>query len=223
MWQVGQLGTALAPSLTSPGNTRTEAGLHLRSRRYAGGHDASHYVAWTEIARAHGLTFPEARFYALGGVPTAKIAALLIAEAGLRSTRPIALEKEQLYYDSLSAGGGVRPDRAVLGIARDPAPGKGPLAVASGSVRRLVSRTLAALGITDWFAAVVAAEDTARHKPEPDVFLEAARRLGVARRRLHRLRGHRHRPGSRPPRRHDRHRRAACSSSDLGALYLHSW
>ncbi len=44
-------------------------------------------------------------------------------------------------------------------------------------MRRLITRTLAALGITDWFAAVVAAEDTARHKPEPDVFLEAARRL----------------------------------------------
>jgi HAD superfamily hydrolase (TIGR01509 family) len=27
---------------------------------------------------------------------------------------------------------------------------------------------------------VVASEDTTRHKPEPDVFLEAARRLGVA-------------------------------------------
>jgi len=40
--------------------------------------------------------------------------------------------------------------------------------------------TLATLGITDWFGAVVAAEDTVRHKPEPDVFLEAARRLGVA-------------------------------------------
>ena len=31
----------------------------------------SHFVAWTEIARRHGLTFPEARFYSLGGVPTA--------------------------------------------------------------------------------------------------------------------------------------------------------
>jgi beta-phosphoglucomutase-like phosphatase (HAD superfamily) len=47
----------------------------------------SHFVAWTEIARRHGLTFPEARFYALGGVPTAKIAAMLIAEAGLKRNR----------------------------------------------------------------------------------------------------------------------------------------
>ena len=54
------------------------------------------------------------------------------------------------------------------------------MAVASGSVRRLVDRTLVELGIADWFAAVVTAEDTARHKPEPDVFLEAARRLGAS-------------------------------------------
>jgi beta-phosphoglucomutase-like phosphatase (HAD superfamily) len=54
---------------------------------------------------------------------------------------------------------------------------EGPLAIASGGVRRIVMRTLTALGIADWFAAVVAAEDTTRHKPEPDVFLEAARRL----------------------------------------------
>ncbi len=31
----------------------------------------------------------------------------------------------------------------------------------------------------DWFDAIVGAEDTERHKPEPDVFLEAARRLGL--------------------------------------------
>ena len=55
----------------------------------------SHFVAWTEIAGRHGLTFPEARFYALGGVPTAKIAAMLIAEAGLTlDPMAIALEKE---------------------------------------------------------------------------------------------------------------------------------
>jgi beta-phosphoglucomutase family hydrolase len=139
----------------------------------------SHFVAWTEIARRHGYVFPEARFYSLGGVPTAKIAAMLIAEAGLTlDPVAIALEKEQRYYDSLAAGGGVRPIAAVLELARRHR-GEGPMAIASGSLRRLVTRTLEALEITDWFPVVVAAEDTARHKPEPDVFLEAARRLGV--------------------------------------------
>jgi len=140
----------------------------------------SHFVAWTAIANRHGLQFPEARFYALGGVPTAKIAAMLIAEAGLTlDPLAIALEKEQTYYDSLAADGGVRAIEAVLEIARRHRAEGSPLAIASGSVRRLVTRTLEALAITDWFPVIVAAEDTARHKPEPDVFLEAARRLGV--------------------------------------------
>jgi HAD superfamily hydrolase (TIGR01509 family) len=139
----------------------------------------SHFVAWTAIARRHGFQFPEARFYSLGGVPTQKIAAMLIAEAGLTiDPVALALEKEQMYYDSLAAGGGVRPIAAVIEIARRNR-SEGPLAIASGSVRRLIMRTLEALAISDWFTAVVAAEDTAKHKPEPDVFLEAARRIGV--------------------------------------------
>ena len=44
----------------------------------------------------------------------------------------------------------------------------------------MVERTLHQLGLHDWFPVVVTAEDTVRHKPEPDVFLEAARQLGVA-------------------------------------------
>ena len=54
------------------------------------------------------------------------------------------------------------------------------MAVASGGHRHMVEMTLRQIGILDWFSVVIAAEDTARHKPEPDVFLEAARRLGVA-------------------------------------------
>jgi HAD superfamily hydrolase (TIGR01509 family) len=140
----------------------------------------SHYVAWTKVAARHGLNFPEDRFYALGGVPTAKIAGMLITEAGLTlDPQVIALEKEQTYYEGLGPGG-IVAIAPVLALARGHRERhEGPLAVASGSVRRLVTRTLAALGITDWFAALVAAEDTARHKPEPDVFLEAARRMNA--------------------------------------------
>jgi HAD superfamily hydrolase (TIGR01509 family) len=33
--------------------------------------------------------------------------------------------------------------------------------------------------LPNWFDAIVSADDVTRHKPDPDVFLEAARRLGV--------------------------------------------
>ena len=83
----------------------------------------AHFVAWTKVAARHGLTFPEDRFYALGGVPTAKIAAMLIAEAGPRRSTPvaIALEKEQAYFDGLAARRDIRAIEPVAG-ARAPPP-----------------------------------------------------------------------------------------------------
>ncbi|MFI9201408.1 HAD family hydrolase [Streptomyces sp. NPDC053048] len=54
-----------------------------------------------------------------------------------------------------------------------------PLAVASGSSRPAIEAVLARTGLSDRFVTLVSAEEVARGKPEPDVFLEAARRLGV--------------------------------------------
>ena len=55
-----------------------------------------------------------------------------------------------------------------------------PLAVASSSNRPLIEAVLKHAGIAGRFAATVSSEDVARGKPSPDVYLEAARRLGVA-------------------------------------------
>ncbi len=54
-----------------------------------------------------------------------------------------------------------------------------PLAVASSSNRPLIDAVLEAAGITACFSATVSSEEVARGKPSPDVYLEAARRLGL--------------------------------------------
>jgi HAD superfamily hydrolase (TIGR01509 family) len=54
-----------------------------------------------------------------------------------------------------------------------------PLAVASSSNRPLIDAVLETAGIAECFAATVSSEEVARGKPSPDVYLEAARRLGV--------------------------------------------
>jgi HAD superfamily hydrolase (TIGR01509 family) len=53
------------------------------------------------------------------------------------------------------------------------------LAVASSSNRPLIDAVLEASGLGGWFEATVSSEEVARGKPAPDVYLEAARRLGV--------------------------------------------
>jgi len=53
-----------------------------------------------------------------------------------------------------------------------------PLAVASSSSRRRLAFTLSSTGLDRFFQVVVAGNDVAEGKPAPDIFLEAARRLG---------------------------------------------
>lgn len=55
-----------------------------------------------------------------------------------------------------------------------------PLAVASSSNRPVIDAVLDAAGVADAFAATVSSEEVGRGKPAPDVYLKAARRLGVA-------------------------------------------
>jgi HAD superfamily hydrolase (TIGR01509 family) len=58
--------------------------------------------------------------------------------------------------------------------------GQLPMAVASGGVREIVDFELDALGIRNCFKAILTADDGIEPKPAPDIFLEAARRLGIA-------------------------------------------
>jgi HAD superfamily hydrolase (TIGR01509 family) len=137
----------------------------------------AHYRAWLEILRPFGITFAEDRFYAMGGMPTGKILEELFAEVGkVPDVETLTKQKEAAF---IAKAAEIRPIEKVVEVARK-ARGNLPMAVASGGHRHMVELTLRRIGILDWFPVLVTAEDTARHKPEPDVFLEAARQMGVS-------------------------------------------
>jgi HAD superfamily hydrolase (TIGR01509 family) len=54
-----------------------------------------------------------------------------------------------------------------------------PLGLASSSNRPLIDLALREMGVADLFSATVSSEEVERGKPAPDVYLEAARRLGA--------------------------------------------
>jgi HAD superfamily hydrolase (TIGR01509 family) len=68
-------------------------------------------------------------------------------------------------------------DGAVEAVERIAA--RWPLGLASSSNRELIERALEVSGLTRHFRATVSSEEVARGKPAPDVYLEAARRVGV--------------------------------------------
>ena len=136
-----------------------------------------HFVAWHETMSRYGIAFGEDRFYSLGGVPSDRIIELLASEQGITlDVIAVAHEKEQAFLERINL---LVPIEAVVEVVRQNR-GVKPIAVASGGFRAIIQRQLHQIAMHDWFDAVVTAEDTAKHKPEPDVFLEAARRLGTA-------------------------------------------
>jgi HAD superfamily hydrolase (TIGR01509 family) len=55
-----------------------------------------------------------------------------------------------------------------------------PIALATSAPKPNVTHTLAELGLEHEFSIIVRGDEVARGKPAPDVFIEAARRIGVA-------------------------------------------
>jgi HAD superfamily hydrolase (TIGR01509 family) len=79
---------------------------------------------------------------------------------------------ERRYRDHLPVIPGAR--EAVERLAE-----RWPLALASSSNRELIDLALELMGLTHHFKATVSSEEVTRGKPAPDVYLEAAHRLGV--------------------------------------------
>ncbi len=135
-----------------------------------------HWHAWQIVTQRHNLHFPEDRFYAFGGVPSRDILKLLAQEQG-RSLDHIAIahEKEEAYLPLMAR---IEPIHAVVEIAKANH-GKIPMAVASGGTQKIIGLVLDHLKIRHLFDAVVTSEMVKNQKPAPDIFLEAARRIGV--------------------------------------------
>jgi beta-phosphoglucomutase-like phosphatase (HAD superfamily) len=136
-----------------------------------------HWRAWQIVTQRHELHFPMDRFYSLGGVPSRDIVKLLATEQGRTlDYLAVAHEKEQVYLPLMAQ---VRPIEAVAAIARANY-GKIPMAVASGGTQPIITAVLEQLNLRHLFGAIVTNEMIQNQKPAPDIFLEAARRIGVA-------------------------------------------
>jgi beta-phosphoglucomutase family hydrolase len=135
-----------------------------------------HWRAWQTVAARYRLHFPEDRFYALGGVPSRDIFKMLADEQRVALDHLKASHEKEAEYLTLMSQAG--PIHAVVNIVREN-DGKIPMAVASGGTRQIIEQVLEHLGIRRLFKAVVTSECVVNQKPAPDIFLEAARRIGV--------------------------------------------
>jgi beta-phosphoglucomutase family hydrolase len=87
-----------------------------------------------------------------------------------------SLRKEQLYRDIIRVEG-IDALPGVADLLRLLSDHGVPCAVASSTHRKNVEVVLDAIGLRQYFSAIVTAEDVAHGKPDPEVFLTAAQRV----------------------------------------------
>ena len=135
-----------------------------------------HYAAWRQTAEENGILMTEELFYSLGGVPTTRIVEILNEKFGTSlDPEQIARRKEAVYLENM---GNMQPIEEVAAFARKVAK-FAKVSIASGGYLPVVLETLEAIGFKDFFPVVVTTEQVSRGKPFPDMFLEAAKRMGV--------------------------------------------
>lgn len=138
----------------------------------------AHFDAWCEALSIHGAggVFKEDVFFAMGGRPTIDIVVELNDEYNLHlNPEAVAFAKREAFLKRLHT---ITLIDEVASFAES-LRGKVPMAIASGGSRMVVEKTLRIVGISDWFDEVVTADDVSEGKPAPDIFIKAAKLLGV--------------------------------------------
>jgi beta-phosphoglucomutase len=138
-----------------------------------------HYRAWVELARQIDKPFTRADFAATFGRRNPDIVRALFDEQATDDQVADVGERKELIYRDAALAQGVT---LLPGVARLLTAFRARgwrQAVGSSAPRANLELILAATGTRDFFDAVVAMEDTTRGKPDPQVFLTAAAKLGV--------------------------------------------
>lgn len=132
---------------------------------------------WTAYAARHGVRWAPEDTAACQGKSAPEWAAYLARACGVPDRAP---EAEKAVVDGLVAA--VAEGRAPLlegagAMVRDAA-ARVPVALASSAARPVIDAALEAHGLAGAFTATVSSAEVARGKPSPDVYREAAARLG---------------------------------------------
>ena len=138
---------------------------------------AHHEASWERLAKERGLPLPEGHFKRGFGMKN-EVVIPKVLQWGDQSelVQELSLRKEALYREIILERG-----ISTLPGARewlDQLHENGiPCVIGSSTHRLNIEVSLQVLGLKDFFASIVSAEDVSHGKPDPEVFLVAASRI----------------------------------------------
>ena len=139
-----------------------------------------HERSWDRLAAEEKRALPDGFFLRSFGMKNQTIIPELLRwTTDTAEIERLSSRKEVLYRENLSAEG-ISPLPGVLKLLEDLRGEDIPCAIASSTPRKNIECVIDQIGVRNYFSATVSGEDVTHGKPNPEVFLLAARRLGAA-------------------------------------------
>jgi len=139
---------------------------------------AAHWQSWQQLAAETGTTFTEANFRATFGTRNADIIPRFWSTTSVAEVQRLADRKEALYRDLVRADAQALP--GALDLLRALHTAGWHQSLGSSAPMENIRLIIEVLGLGDYLDAAVSGEDAEQGKPAPDIFLAAARALGLA-------------------------------------------
>jgi HAD superfamily hydrolase (TIGR01509 family) len=139
-----------------------------------------HWIAWRDTMANEGIAITRKQFLASFGLRNDSVLPRWLGAAATpERIEKIANAKEETYRHLVRAEG-ISPLPGVASWLHRLHSQGWLQAIASSAPRANVEAVLEALAVAQFFQGIVAAEDVHRGKPDPEVYLTAAARLGAS-------------------------------------------
>ncbi len=136
-----------------------------------------HMRAWEYAIREKGGTWDLEFFVSQKGMPEEDIVVLYNTRFSSELDPSDTVKTKHRFFRAHAAE--FKPIQHVVDVVMKHQ-GRLPMAIASGGVRENVELELKTIKVRRFFSVILTADDDIKPKPSPDIFLEAAQRLGVA-------------------------------------------
>ncbi|CAN5433867.1 beta-phosphoglucomutase [soil metagenome] len=139
-----------------------------------------HARSWQLLADELGRTLTPDSFIRGFGMKSDRIVEQIHGWAKERSEIARLANRKEALYRELVADGQIAPLPGVVEWLHRLNEAAVPCAVASSTARQNIDAVLRRIGLEEAFREIISAQDVVNGKPDPEVFLQAADRLGIA-------------------------------------------
>ena len=136
-----------------------------------------HAKAWGMVGKLFGYEFDSQIMYNLGGATVRTIAEEMMKSANMPLERldEVITAKRALSYQLIPSQSTLLPTFDIVKYFYQ----KKPIALGSGSHRKIIDMLIDKLDIASYFNAIVSADDVKAHKPHPETFLRCAELIKI--------------------------------------------